>query len=174
MLVVDRCVRASNHLDISTAAGNEVVGGDTGFYNTVSYTEVPQFQCADIWTGNLHPYAGPGAVNAPGILSFQAMKKGIVQQIPDGQVQVSASIPTPTSKDHQQCETMRGRTQPSHIWNTTDLQTAIIQASGTAYPSGARKYKPLQVLVNAAPSAHDICLDVISTVFVTISLLALI
>jgi hypothetical protein len=91
MLVVDRCTRAVNHLDISTAAGDGIVGSDTGFFDDITAVPVPQSQCADIWTGQMHPKAGPSALLAPGIQSFHAMEKGIVNQIADGQVQVPVS-----------------------------------------------------------------------------------
>ncbi|KAF2433074.1 hypothetical protein EJ08DRAFT_694740 [Tothia fuscella] len=76
MLVVDRCDRAQDHLDISIAAGPQIVGSDTGIYSGINSTVVEQSLCSGFWTGKMHPYASPAALSAPLIISFQAMKNG--------------------------------------------------------------------------------------------------
>lgn len=52
LLVVDLCTLENGHLDISTGAGNAIVGSDTGRWQ-VSVEYVDQSNCEGIWNGKM-------------------------------------------------------------------------------------------------------------------------
>jgi hypothetical protein len=109
---VDRCSRPGADVDISTAAGPAIVGAAAGFHRGVTVDVVAQEHCRGVWSGEMHPSAGPGALSAPGIASFRGMLaagaagQGLVKQIAGGQVQVDApmseELATPTSTRRKQ------------------------------------------------------------------------
>jgi hypothetical protein len=65
------------------------VGTDTGVHDDVDVEVVGAEHCRDIWTGEMHPAAGPSVLSAPAMLRFWGMGSP-VRQIGDGQVQVEA------------------------------------------------------------------------------------
>ncbi|KAH7042685.1 hypothetical protein B0J12DRAFT_205918 [Macrophomina phaseolina] len=62
MLAIDQCSRGDGLLDISTGAGMEICGSDTG-HHQVKATQVDAAKCQHIWDGNMYfsyqaPYGG--------------------------------------------------------------------------------------------------------------------